>query len=293
MFDHLLFPVDGGDGVTATVDHVLDIAETHDATVHVLYVADTNEMSFARVQGDIVDAQLSEGETIVESIADRSRERELETVTEVQQGDPDKTIVEYASSRAVDLVVMPTQGRQKLERFLLGSTTERVLRRSEVPVLTVRPENDGIPDYPYESVLVATDGSDGANTALKTGIELAKTGPSALHVLSVVAVSGFGDEVFTEDGLSALETQAEQIVEEATTLATEAGVSDVSGAVDYGPSIHQEILSYVDKHDVSVIVAGTHGRTGLDRYLLGSVTEYLVRTAPVPVISVRGPTDEE
>uniref|UniRef100_UPI00387E9FE4 universal stress protein n=1 Tax=Haloarcula regularis TaxID=3033392 RepID=UPI00387E9FE4 len=56
---------------------------------------------------------------------------------------------------------------------------------------------------------------------------------------------------------------------------------------------YQAIQAYVEDNDVDLVVMGTHGRTGLERYLLGSVTEKLVRTAPVPVLTVRAPEEAE
>lgn len=67
----------------------------------------------------------------------------------------------------------------------------------------------------------------------------------------------------------------------------DAGVEPVERTLDSDPSVPAAVRAYVEDHDVGLVVVGTHGRTGLDRYLLGSVTEQLVRTAPVPVLTVR------
>ena len=85
-----------------------------------------------------------------------------------------------------------------------------------------------------------------------------------------------------------LEESATQILEEAAAFATDAGVGPVDETIEFGASIPQVIQTYIDDHDIDLVVVGTHGRTGLDRYLLGSVTEQLVRTSSVPVLTVRG-----
>lgn len=287
MFDEILFPVDDSEQAAAATDHALAVAAEHEATLHVLNVADTNQLSLARVQGDVVDALIKEGERAVEEIADRAREYGVSTVAEVMQGQPYATIVDYAADRDIDLIVMPTHGRRKLERFLMGSTTERVLRRAAVPVLTIRPGEDSVPEYPYESVLVPTDGSDPAGAAVEVGIDLATHGESAFHALSIVEISGLGNDVLSEDGFAAVEDQAQEVVDDAVALAQEAGVDEATGTVEHGLSIYEEVISYVEEHDVSAIVVGTQGRSGVERYLLGSVAEYLVRTAPVPVLTVQ------
>jgi nucleotide-binding universal stress UspA family protein len=286
MFDQILFPADGSDGAAAAFDHVLDIAAAHDATVHLLFAADSTQVSNTVIRGEIVDALEEEGEQTVDEAASRAAERGVDTFTAVMQGEPYSTIVSYADSHEIDLVVMPTHGRRGLKRFLIGSTTERVVRRASVPVLTIKPDDD-LPDHPYENVLVPTDGSDCAKQALSTGIDVANAEDAALHLLSVISIESLGLDVRSEIQLTALEERASNVVEDARALAADAGVDSVSTAVEQGGSIHRTILSYANEHGVDLVVAGTHGRTGFNRYVLGSVTEYLIRTSPVPVLTVR------
>ncbi|WP_273838594.1 universal stress protein [Halococcus sp. PRR34] len=287
MFETILLPTDGSNGATAAFDYVLDIAAMHDATVHILNVADTTRDSVIQIQGDVIDVLEQEGEQIVRDAADRAHQRGITTVTEVLQGEPYSTILDYAELRDVDVIAMPTHGRQGLERLLLGSTTERVVRRAESPVLTIRPDSDVTVTHPYQNVLVPTDGSDCAREALETGVDVATAETAGLHLLSVVDVTSLGVDVRIQMKVKFLEENATEIVEDATEFAMDASVDPVSGSVVLGTSIHDEILSYVDEHDVDLVVLGTHGRTGFDRYMLGSVTEKLVRTSPIPVLTVR------
>ncbi|MHB9285598.1 universal stress protein [Halobacteriales archaeon Cl-PHB] len=286
MFDRILFPTDGSEGAETVFDHVLDLAEAHDATVYVLNVADTTRDSLSQIQGEVVDVLEREGAQIVDDAADRARRRNVDVRTDVVQGRPHEAILDNAIDRDVDLVVMPTQGRRGLERLLLGSTTERVLRRSDVPVLTVRPDDAAVA-HPYENVLVPTDGSDCAGAALSVGTDLATSEGAGLHLLSVVDVASLGADVRSDIQLDSLEKSAESILDSAEATATEAGVASVERTLEYGTSVHEAILNYVEDNDVDVVVVGTHGRTGFDRYLLGSVAESLLRTSPVPVLTVR------
>lgn len=291
MYERILLPTDESDGARAALDHALDIATTYEATIYLLNVADTAQLSATRVQGDVVDALEQEGERTVSEAAQRAERRGATVVTEVIQGEPDDTIVEYADAHDIDLVVMPTHGRRGLEQYLLGSTTERVIRRSEVPVLTVPVGPSSTIEYPYRNVLVPTDGSNCAGHALEKGIDIASTEHAELHLLSVVALTTFGMEVQDVLGTKDLEKRANGLIEEASGVAREAGVESVSGTVEQESSIGQAVLSYVDERDVDLVVVGTHGRTGFERYILGSVTERLVRTAPVPVLTVGAQKD--
>jgi nucleotide-binding universal stress UspA family protein len=292
MFEHILFPTDGSEGATVAFDHVLDIASAHGAEVHVINVADTTQMSTTRIRGEVIDALEEEGEELIEETTDRATRRGVTTVSEVVRGEPYTTIVEYADTYEIDVIVMPTHGRRGLERFLLGSTTERVVRRANVPVLTIQPDVDGKIGYPYQNVLVPTDGSDCANQALALGVDVTNDEVATLHLLSIIAIASLGVDMRPDLQREFLEERARDLIQEARTFAEEAGIETVSGAIEYGPSIHQTILTYVDDHDIDIVVVGTHGRTGFDRYLLGSVTEYLIRTSPVPVLTVREPTQQ-
>lgn len=287
MYEAVLFPTDGSDGTVVALEHALDIATAHDATLHVLNVANTTRDSVTRIRGEVVDVLEQEGERIVEEAAESARERGIETVTEVLQGEPARTIVEYADARDIDTIVMPTRGRRGLERLLLGSTAERVVRSATVPVLTIRPDEDVTVRHPYRNVLVPTDGSDCAREALSTGVDVAKADEAVLHVLSVVDTASLGVDVRTDVQTAQFEEEASETVRSAVEFAEDAGVESVSGAVESGTSVSRVVLSYLDEHDVDLVVVGTHGRTGLDRYLLGSVTQKLLRTAPVPVLTVR------
>ncbi|ESS08519.1 MAG: universal stress protein UspA related nucleotide-binding protein [uncultured archaeon A07HN63] len=284
MYDRLLFPTDGSDGAEAVTDDVLDIAAAHDATLHVLNVADTAHDSVTRVGDEVIDVFEQEGETLVEKTAATAAERGIETETAVVQGSVPETITEYADTAEIDLIVMPTRGRRGIEEFLLGSTTERVVRTAATPVLTLRPENAGF-DYPFESLLVPTDGSDPATQALDLAAEAAADTAATLNVLSAVDTSVFaGSDALPQ--LDALEAEASTAVDAAADRAASAGVAEVVTAVEHGSSIPAAIRSYADEAGVDCILLGTHGRTGLNRYLLGSVAEALVRSADRPVLIV-------
>ena len=136
MYDDLLLPTDGGDGAEPGFERALEAARTFDADLHVLYVADTTRDSVTNVRGNVVDTLEDEGRETVDEYVERADERGVDAVDVVLQGRPHEVIVEYAEAN-VDLVVMPNRGRESIAQRLLGSTTERVVRTSSVPVLTL------------------------------------------------------------------------------------------------------------------------------------------------------------
>lgn len=138
----------------------------------------------------------------------------------------------------------------------------------------------------YDHILYPTDGSEGANAALDHAIDHALQYDASLHVLYVIEETLPAIETGAPDVLEALEERGEQVLDDARKRATEAGVASVQASVAAG-SPYRQILKYVEESGIDLIVMGTHGRRGIDRYLLGSVAEKVVRTADCPVLTVR------
>ncbi len=132
----------------------------------------------------------------------------------------------------------------------------------------------------YQDVLIPTDGSDGTRRSLIHGLTIADRFDATVHGLSVIPEGPFGT-LESETATSAAHRAVECVEAEASREGLE-----VFTAVDQGVP-HEVILEYVDEHDVDMIVMGTQGRTGIDRVLVGSVTERIVRMADVPVVTVR------
>ncbi|SNZ02840.1 Nucleotide-binding universal stress protein, UspA family [Natronoarchaeum philippinense] len=290
MYDRILVAVDGSEPADAAFEHALDIAADCGATVRALYVADTNRDSVTTVGTNVRDALEAEGEDVIEGARKQAASRGVAFEDEVLQGEPGDTILEAADERDVDLVAMGTRGRGGVRRFLLGSVAEHVVRRAEVPVLTVRADEEVRVEYPYDSVLVPTDGSGHASKALEQGVDLARRHDATLHVLSVVDVMAVGVDVRADIVLDELEDRARDAVEDAGAEAGEAGVDVVTDVIT--GSIPREIRSYAADNEIDLLSMGTHGRRGVDRVLLGSVTERVLRTAPAPVMTVRSPDEE-
>jgi nucleotide-binding universal stress UspA family protein len=155
----------------------------------------------------------------------------------------------------------------------------------------------------YERILLPTDGSERAEQAAEHAVEIAKRFDATIHAIYVIetnelrreaAKTGgetitdpppFGDRTKTRETFESIGHEALETVE---SLANEAGVEfqgEVLGGTT-GGKIYSTILDYLANHDIELIVMGTHGRTGLTRAVLGSVTERVLRTSDVPVVAV-------
>ncbi|GAB3670509.1 universal stress protein [Halopiger thermotolerans] len=285
MFDTILVPVDGSECADVAVDYAADLARRYDATVYVATVIDVRFVSAAPQYDNL----RSEANALVDSVANRLEASGVATTSVVRTSKPYQGVLMVAEEYGADLIVMGTHGRTGVDRYLLGSVTERVLRRSDVPVLTVRNHEEGGVSCPYDDVLVPTDGSEGAAAAYEPAIDLASTYDATLHSLSVIETNALGLETAPKGSDEGPDEAARTALETVETNASEASVTDVVTEITFG-SPYEEILAYVREHDVDLVVMGTHGRSGIPRYLLGSVAEKLVRTAPVPLMTVRTPS---
>jgi nucleotide-binding universal stress UspA family protein len=141
MYDDILLPTDGSDGIESVAEHAGWLARQSGATVHVLSIADTRNRFESPSSGLAADAW-TEGErdraeaAVDDAVAILPDDVTVDRV--VETGVPHATILEYAADSDVDVVVMGTHGRTGLDHYLIGSVAERVVRQSPVPVLTVR-----------------------------------------------------------------------------------------------------------------------------------------------------------
>lgn len=147
----------------------------------------------------------------------------------------------------------------------------------------------------FDRVLIPTDGSDAVEPAVETALDLAKTYEATLHALFIVdqptSVSGTGEGFAGLDSLlNELEGEGHRATDAVADRAEVNGVETTTAVRRGNP--HDDILAYATEHDVDVIVMGTHGRTGVKRALLGSVTENVVRHSDVPVLTVHRKPEE-
>ncbi|MFB6142668.1 MAG: universal stress protein [Halorientalis sp.] len=139
-YDRILLPTDGSEGVETAGDHAGRIARRFDATVHVLSVVDTRNRFESPSVGVSTEAWLeAERDRAEEAVASAAAVLpDVPTETEVVEGVPRTEILDAVERVPADLVVMGTHGRTGIDHYLIGSVAEKVVRRSPVPVMTVR-----------------------------------------------------------------------------------------------------------------------------------------------------------
>jgi nucleotide-binding universal stress UspA family protein len=284
----ILFPTDFSDGAALAFPQAAALAAWHDAELHVLNVTEraAPPEETLPVSLDVLRGWLGRA-----SDAGPTDEFDLEALSLVQhQVDDDSAaerIVAYAEAEGIDLVVMSTHGRRGVQRMLLGSVTEEVVRTAPCPVLAVRSDGDEAPSPIVRRILVPVDFSDASSAAVRHANALAQTYGAEIDLLHVVEQvvypSAYGVEPAyfpTQEVLARVERTLGEMAREGLGR----NQVQVSAVVGYAP---MSILDHADEHDIDLIVIATHGRSGLDRMLLGSVAERVLRRAPTPVFIVK------
>jgi nucleotide-binding universal stress UspA family protein len=209
----------------------------------------------------------------------------------VEEASPREGIVRAAQAQGADLVCVGTHGRTGLPRLLHGSVAQHVIVHSPVPVLTVRQDDRPVR---VRCILAPTDFSPAADAALPWADLLARTFDARLVLLHVVEVTyetlvevpwGGGFEPVGEAITRQLENRARA---ELQTRAQRLPPCETLVRTGLGAGLsRQRIVEAAADVGADLVVMGTHGRTGVDRILFGSVAEHVVRTSPVPVLTVR------
>jgi nucleotide-binding universal stress UspA family protein len=263
--------------------HVLRVAafrkgERHDPLAH---VADPE-----RVQAELEEVALED----IGQLLDEADTTDLTILPVFRSGiSPAPTIVGYAARHDVDMVVMGTHGRRGLNHLMLGSVAEEVVRSAGCPVLTVRASEAPAP-VEWKRFLIPMDFSGHSDRAMGTAHQLASDFGAELQLLHVVeplrsmGISNYGHDICRNWEVSQKEA-AEELMHKAcepfgdTAVCTDFKI--VSGTpAEAIPAVAAEIGG-------DLIVIPTHGRTGLKKFLLGSVAERVVRHSSCAVLTLK------
>jgi nucleotide-binding universal stress UspA family protein len=145
MYSDILVPTDGSASVDQVLEHTIDIAEGRDVTVHALYVVD--DRAFLTIddemQVEVLEKLKAEGEQAISMVRDTLEQEDIEVSTTILRGSPPELIVSYVEDAGIDLITMGTQAGE-YEKNILGSTSQKVVRLSSVPVLTVDVSGPGM-----------------------------------------------------------------------------------------------------------------------------------------------------
>lgn len=300
MFKKILVPLDGSELAERALPVALHLARQMQSELTLLSVAQQEPVAVAESMGYglwVPNETLPEIRNRLEDYLTQTTEKyKTANVVMRQQlevGDEAGEIIDTAVSQQFDLIIMSTHGRSGISRWLMGSVTEKVLHHAPCPLLILR--DDTLPEH----ILITLDGSELAETALLPGLALAVGLGADVTLLQVLEGSlPMRSGSWMESGLVAVDDSMENEQKQrdnATiylqTIADRFQHHALKMAVPYGKPA-EAILSYAESIPKCLIAIATHGRSGLARWVFGSVAEKVVRGTTGPVLVIRLATEQ-
>ena len=282
MFTRIVVPLDTSLLAECVVPQVRTLADKWGSTVELVHAIESGSPA-AELAGEryLADAASVFGSAI-------------HVECTVRPGAPTDVIIEAAGDRRDTLIAMSTHGRTGVERWLLGSVADKVLRASRSPILLLRGSNDIASLVPalLDQITLPLDGSPASEVAFETAVGMAHTLGVPLLLVRCISTSGSIDaEVVSPSIVRAEEQGVEEYLVRKSEEAMNRGAEEVSHRVLWG-SPADALIDLAQRNPSSLTVMSTHGRSGVSRWALGSVTDRVVRHTHQPVLVVRAFQDE-
>lgn len=305
MFKKIMVPLDGSTFGEFALPVAYTLAEEGGGAVEaVTVVIPLTPAHFAEPSLEVdnrwYEEALKEAEAYLGRVRDRMAVRSggatLETT--VLPGPVVHSLERHAHQGDADLVVLTTHGRGPLQRAWLGSVADGLVRRLEVPILLVQPQEEGEPDltgsFQAGHMMIPLDGSDRSREVLEPALALARVLGARVSLVHVVPPqlpvgSMYIPHMVIEQHEDQKRVQAAKTKLDALAAELRTQGLDVEAEVLTGDLPAPALLHHVDEHEVGIVAMATAGRGGISRLVLGSVADKVARGSEVPVLLVRAP----
>ena len=297
MFTRLLIPLDGSKTAEQIVPYARFFARRLKLPVELLAVVDVagllTSVERARQLDKLIQDATREGENYLGEVVNRFTGSRVKRT--VEQGTAADVIIDKAAADKTTLIAMTTHGRSGLNRWLLGSVAEKVLRATTNPLLLVRasPEGKAQGEASLNAIVVPLDGSNLAESVLPIVAKIAKKIGLEIFLFRAYSnpyspfVSGGGHyAVNLDELLASVRDEARNYLEAKMAELRKQGVEQISYLLQEGNAAN-ELVAMASDTSESLIVMCSHGRSGVKRWMLGSVTESVVRHSNNPVLVLR------
>ena len=286
MFDHILVPLDGSALAEQVLPYARQIADVCGARIELIGAVDGEDLP-----QDIIAETEQERRDYLERVAD-TLPAELERTWLCRRGRPAEVIVDHAGHDAGTLIAMATHGYSGMQRWLLGSVAHKVVQAANTPVLllpTGATSPSGGP-VEFERIIIPLDGSPLAEHVLDHAAMLCRCLDMELILVRAYNPSFPGSSVRMKEVAAIVHDAAEVYLQDMQRRLQAQGLSDVSYKVLRGVPAEQ-ITDFALETPNSLTAMCTHGRHGVGRWLLGSVTDAVIHSAEEPVLVIRAPAE--
>ena len=266
--EKLMVATDGSDYSESAIREAINLAKVCSSSLIAVSVVKTN-IEFDSVLPQFVEKKEEEAIKHLESVKAQAKKEGVDCTTVVTLSEePYQDIVDHASKNNVDMIIMGTHGKTGMKRLMMGSVTAKVIGHAPCNIL-VLPLNAKVE---CKNVLIATDGSKYSEAAASEALGIAKRCGSSLIVISVA--SSEAEIASAKDNVNKVSEAAEK-----------EGIKTTPVVTTGKP--YEAILETSKQKNADFIIVGSHGRTGLARLLMGSVTERVIGHAEAAVLVVK------
>jgi nucleotide-binding universal stress UspA family protein len=277
-------PVDFFPASEAALSYAISIARNYDAGLHLLHVIPPVSSVFGSEKhtGELVKKTDEDSQVRLGAMAQTAKASGVEASFEVRFGEIDQEILNGIAEQDADLIVVGTHGRRGFQHWLMGSVCERLLRRVSTPILTVShpKKTDG---GRIERILVATDLSDSSSEVAAWASSIAQKFESDITLLHVTDfVMGGVPHLYRDSLLQGINAEMKQLLP--PDVAEKLKIK-VETRVEFGIPF-RVVLTLAEQEKFDLIVLGTHGKSALERTLLGSTAERVLRGASCPILAI-------
>ena len=301
MFNRILVPLDGSPLAESAFPYAVALAAASDASVTLLTVVQPMQLIsdyYIPYDASLEAAQLASAGESLDIVAQTLRRAGVRVTTDVTVGSAADQILRYTEEYGIDCIVMATHGRGGAFHWAFGSVARKVLTAATVPTLVVRAKE--APTHPdlaakIESILVPLDGSERAEAVLPLVKELARSFGATVTIAEIIPFPGGIYFASPYAPLVAAET-FDQSMEESREAAKvylqmvaerfrAAGIT--AETVTQDGDATSRLLGLLDAREFDLVVMATHGRTGIARFVMGSVAERMIEASGTPVLLFR------
>lgn len=297
MYEKIVVPLDGSELSEVALPYAEELAGRLGSAISLIFVSDAVDGQYQHMRQFYLEKVADTIKHEAARYIPAGEKRTVNVTSTVLIGNPAEEIVRYADKEGAGLIVMATHGRSGLGRWALGSVADKVVRSASQPVALIRAK-EARPDIRQSGVLnrmlIPLDGSKEGESALPCIAEFIaklKVEVVLLQVLSTgyqtLTAEGYEYVVFPENQIASDRAYAQAYLDKAARTLARPGLT-IKSVVKLGNAA-DEIVTYAGEMKADMIAMATHGRSGLGRWVLGSVAERVVRSGTVPTLLVRVP----
>jgi uncharacterized protein len=283
--EKLLLPTDGSEFNEGAIREAIKLAKTCSGKIIAVSVIQTNP-EYEAIAPQLVEKEEKEAREHLESVKERASQKGVECEIIARHGEETyKCIVEEAEKNKVDMIVMGRRGRTGIKRLMLGSVTAKVIGHTSSNVLVVPREAV----IECKNIIAATDGSKHGERAVYEALGIAKRCNSSLTIVTVITsehlVQVEHSRLQISEAADMEMVKIEHDIKELKETAIKEGIQTESFILSGVPA--EAIINTAKTKNADLIVMGSHGRTGIERLLVGSVTERVIVLSSSAVLVVK------